>query len=93
MELQGEMEYYLSTLSISESISYPLSRIANLSFEQAVFPEEQKLAVVSPLYKAKGPMIFNNYRPISLLSVFSKILQYLMYCRLLNFINKNDLQW
>ena len=43
---------------ISESISYPLSRIANLSFEQGVFPEELKLAVVSPLYKAKDPMYF-----------------------------------
>ena len=76
---------------ISEPISNPLSRIANLSFEQGVFPEELKLAVVSPLYKAKDPIFFNNYRPISLLSVFSKILERLMYSRLLKFINKNDL--
>ena len=52
---------------ISESIAYPLSKIANLSFEQGVFPTELKVAIVSPLYKAKDPMFFNNYRPISLL--------------------------
>ena len=36
----------------------PLSRIANLSFEKGVFPEELKFAVVPPLYKAKDPMFF-----------------------------------
>ena len=76
---------------ISESIAYPLSKIANLSFEQGVFPTELKIAIVSPLYKAKDPMFFNNYRPISLLSVFSKILERLMYNRLLKFIDKNNL--
>ena len=35
-------------------------------------------------------MFFNNYRPISLLSVFSKILERLMYSRLLKFLNKQD---
>ena len=37
---------------ISESITHPLSKIANLSFEQGVFPDELKIAVVSPVYKA-----------------------------------------
>ena len=36
-------------------------------------------------------MFFNNYRPISLLSVFSKIIERLMYSRLLNFINKHKI--
>ena len=35
-------------------------------------------------------MLFNNYRQISLLSVFSKILERLMYNRLLKFLNKQD---
>ena len=68
-----------------------MSKIANLSFEQEVFPTELKMAIVSPLYKAKDPMFFNNYRPISLLSVFSKILERVMYNRLLKFIDKNNL--
>ena len=73
---------------VSESIAYPLTRMANLSFEQGVFPEELKLAIITPIYKAKDPMFFNNHRPISLLSVFSKILERLMYNRLLRFINR-----
>ena len=36
-------------------------------------------------------MFFNNYRPVSLLSVFSKLLEGLMYNRLLQFIDKNNL--
>ena len=47
-----------------------------------------KVALVSPLYKAKDPMTFSNYRPISLLPLFSKILEKLMYNRLLSFLNK-----
>ena len=76
---------------IKDSISYPLINIINLSFEQGVFPSELKSAVITPLYKAKDPMFFNNYRPISFLSVFSKIIERLMYSRLLNFINRHKI--
>ena len=50
--------------SVSDSIAYPLARVSNLSFEQGVFPEELKYALVTPIYKANDPMFFNNYRPI-----------------------------
>ena len=76
---------------ISDSIAYPLASVANLSFQQGVFPRELKTAVITPLYKAKDPMMFNNYRPISLISVFAKILERLMYNRLIKFINKNQI--
>ena len=73
---------------ISDHVAIPLTRLTNLSFSQGVFPNELKVALVSPLYKAKDPMIFSNYRPISLLPIFSKILEKLMYNRLLSFLNK-----
>ena len=76
---------------IKYSISYPLTNIVNLSFEQYVFPSKLKFAVTPLLYKAKEPMFFNNYRPISLLSMFSKIIGRLMYNHLLNFINKHKI--
>ena len=76
---------------ITDHIAMPLTRLANLSFAQGVFPRDLKVAMVSPLYKAKDHMIFSNYRPISLLSSFSKILEKLMSNRLLNFLNKCDI--
>ena len=73
---------------ILDHVAIPLTRLINLSFSQGIFPNELKLALVSPLYKAKDPMVFSNYRPISLLSLFSEILEKLMYNRLLRFLNK-----
>ena len=77
--------------SVSDSIAYPLAWVANLSFQHGVFPRELKTAVITPLYKAKYPRMFNNYRPISLISVFAKILERLMYNRLLKSIQKEQL--
>ena len=50
-----------------------------------------KVAKVIPLHKSGDSHIFNNYRPISLLSQFSKILEKLFVKRLDNFIDKNNL--
>ena len=75
---------------VSDLIAHPLTLMANLFLEQGVFPAELRFAVVTPIYKAKDPMFLNNYRPISLSSVFSKILERLRYNRLLKFINKQD---
>ena len=69
----------------------PLTHIMNLSFTQGIFPSDLKLAKVIPLYKANDPMVFSNYRPVSVLPLFSKILERLMYNRLLSFINNYDL--
>ena len=46
---------------VSDFIAHPLTRISNLTLEQGVFPEELKFAVVTPIYKAKDPMFFDNY--------------------------------
>jgi hypothetical protein len=50
-----------------------------------------KLAIVTPIFKANENNIFENYRPISVLSCFSKLLEKLMYSRLINFIDKNQI--
>jgi hypothetical protein len=53
----------------------PLKHIINLSLEHGVFPENFKTAKVIPLFKSGTKSDFNNYRPISLLSVISKVLE------------------
>ena len=50
-----------------------------------------KIANVIPIYKANDKMEFSNYRPVSVLPVFSKVLERLMYNRLIYFINENEL--
>ena len=69
----------------------PLTHVLNMSISQGIFPNELKVARVVPLFKSGDPMIFSNYRPVSVLPVFSKILERLMYNRLLSFINKYKL--
>ena len=71
-----------------QSIEMPLMYLCNLSLNDGVFPAELKLANVIPLYKASDPMLFNNYRPVSLLCCLSKIFEKVMYSRLLSFLNR-----
>jgi hypothetical protein len=69
----------------------PLVYICNASFSSGIFPEILKIATVKPLRKKGNTGEVHNYRPISLLSVFSKILEKLMYNRLMLFITKNNI--
>jgi hypothetical protein len=69
----------------------PLLHIFNRSFYTGVFPKEMKLANVVPIFKSGDDSIFTNYRPVSVLPIFSKILERLMYNRLIDFINKHNL--
>ena len=77
--------------TIKRSIIFPLMYITNLSFQTGVFPRELKIANVVPIFEAGDEMVFTNYRHVSVLPVFSKILERLMYNRLIEYINENKL--
>ena len=68
-----------------------LTHILNLSLSQGLFPNELKIAKVVPVYKSGDKMLLNNYRPVSILPVFSKLFKKIMYKRLIAFINKHNL--
>ena len=55
------------------------------------FPSKLKIANVLPLFKAEEPFQFNNYRPVSLLCILSKVFEKIMYNRLSDFITKLEL--
>ncbi|CAG9106505.1 unnamed protein product [Plutella xylostella] len=76
---------------ISQSVVTPLSRIFNLSIETGVFPTCWKLAAVVPIHKGGNKKEPSNYRPISLLSIFSKLLEKIVNKRLVNFLESNFL--
>ena len=65
--------------------------MVNLSFETGVFPDILKLAKVIPLHKKESKLEYLNYRPISLLSVFSKIYEKLIYTRIYSYLVKKDM--
>lgn len=73
------------------SILLPLTFILNLSLEYGVFPDRWKLAVVIPIYKEGAKDAPSNYRPISLLSVFSKLLEKIVNIRLVRYIEDKQL--
>ena len=68
---------------IKHIISKPLAILYNMSFSSGTLPEQFKLAKVIPVYKKGEHTNLANYRPISLLSVFDKLLEKLVSKRLL----------
>lgn len=76
---------------IIEHIATPFTYICNQSFITGIFPHKMKIAKVIPIYKCGDRYQFTNYRPISLLSQFSKILEKLYVERLDSFIDKHHL--
>ena len=68
-----------------------LCKIINLVFETGIFPDLCKLAKVIPINKKDDALLCENYRPISLLSIFSKIFEKLIYGRMYKFLDVNNL--
>ena len=70
-------------------VANPLVYICNMSLSEGVFPTPLKTANVEPLYKCDDPMLFNHYRPLSLLCTLSKVFEKAMYNRLIKFLEKS----
>ena len=75
----------------TRSISLPLAHVVNLSLESGVFPSEMKLAKVVPIFKSKDSSLLSNYRPISLLPTFSKVIERIVHKRLMQYVNSYNL--
>lgn len=74
--------------NIITEIIDPFTFICNMSLETGTFPNNMKTAKVVPLFKSGCKKTFSNYRPISLLPQFSKILEKLYSKRLVKFLDK-----
>ena len=55
------------------------------------FPDNLKIAKVEPIYKGDDKTLVNNYRPISVLPVFSKIFEKIIFTRKCNFVVQNNI--
>ena len=79
----GPSSIPISVLKILKSeLAGPLQVIFNTSFLTGIVPDKFKLARVIPVFKKGSQTNLSNYRPISLLSVFNKLLEKLMFNRL-----------
>ena len=71
-------------------VIYP-AKTFDLSFENGIFPDSLKIAKVTPVYKSGDNSSLSNYRPISVLPCFSKMLERIMYRRLYSYLQENKI--
>jgi Reverse transcriptase (RNA-dependent DNA polymerase) len=77
--------------SITLQLLQPLNHIFNLSIMNGIVPKQLKIAKVVPIFKGGDPLCVDNYRPISLLNNFSKVLEKIICTRLTSFLESNNL--
>ena len=66
--------------------------LINCSLSAGICPDMSKIARVIPVYKNKGEKhLFSNYRPISMLPVFSKIIEKLVYNKIFDFLVRYEI--
>ena len=69
----------------AEAIAPALCLLFNACFEKGFFPTCLKEAIVAPVFKSGDRQKLTNYRPVSILSCFSKILEKIVYSRTTDF--------
>ena len=74
-----------------ESITVPLKIIFEQSLKENKFPEVWKKANIVPVHKKEDKNLIKNYRPVSLLPIFSKIYERVIYNALFNYFKDNKL--
>ena len=66
-------------IKVYDEISDPLFMIFHSLFNEGIFPERLKVANVSPIFKVGNIEEIGNYWPLSVLPIFSKVLERIMY--------------
>lgn len=72
-------------------ITRPLTHIINLSIKSGQVPDDMKSARVVPIHKKNSKTEAGNYRPVSILSVMSKIIERIMFNQLEGYLKVNSL--
>ena len=76
---------------IIPEISVPLTHIVNLSMNNGVMPSACKIASVVPIYKSGDTNDRNNYKPISILPLIGKCIEYFVNQQLTSYVEDNDI--
>lgn len=75
----------------SNHIASSLEHIFNDSIKNGYFPDKLKIKKIIPLHKSGSRLDITNYRPISLLPIFSKIFEQATLTRMKKFLDKNKI--
>ena len=78
-------------VSAKSTIVKPLTLLFNRSLSENMFPSFWKIAHVIPLFKKDDPSLVSNYRPVSLLSCVSKIMERIIFKHVYNYFYSNGL--
>ena len=84
----------ISIRTLRYSLPYiisPLTHICNAILNHGLFPDRLKYATVIPIHKKGDSQKINNYRPISLLTLFSKVFEKIIYVRLYKHLTLNSI--
>ena len=88
----GPLSIPLNLLQIvADLIIFPLCHIINMSFSKGIFPEKLKIVKGIPLHKGGSTQDLNNFRPISLLSIFDKIIEKIIHKKLYHFLDRHNI--
>ena len=74
-----------------DALCLPLKLIFNNILNTGIFPKQWKNANVTPIHKKGNKQIINNYRPISLLPIFAKVFEKIIFVNLYNHLIRNKL--
>ncbi len=75
----------------ADKLVVPLTMLINSSLQSGTFPTCEKQAKVLPVYKSNEKSKLDNYRPISVTTVFSKIIEKVVYNQLSDYLESNNL--
>ena len=75
----------------ADILTMPITQICNLSIKFSHFPKDCKVAKIKLLYKKGTKTDPNNFRPISLLPIVSKIIEKVIHDQTMNYLTKNNL--
>ena len=77
--------------AIAKQICKPLQHIINKSMQFSKVPNKMKMARVTPIHKKGSESECANYRPISILPIFSKVMEKIVNNQILNYLESKNL--